>query len=266
MMEEKECGSSGLSPKLVKMATSQPVLGSTKQRRGIGRKPVLLPPSSFMLPPRSKRFQPHESSPEGIVLRDSNSTHPASTPRTSLDRQQFTTLSPEDSTSSRGLREGERYSSDEEEWSGDTASELKESDSDQLEGEMGNEQIKPKTTEGSDVGQELLVPRMGERNLHRQIAVMKNTLQEFQDLKRTYYHKKKQRDQLFAWIQVQIEQLGPRHEDGELLQPQECMSELTEEVSKMEQRIAQARPLVEEIEAKIRELIHRSGILQQSPT
>ena len=43
-------------------------------------------------------------------------------------------------------------------------------------------------------------------------------------------------------------------------------SQLTEEVSKMEQRIAQARPLVEEIEAKIRELIHRSGILQQSPT
>ncbi|XP_029212912.2 protein SFI1 homolog [Acropora millepora] len=266
MMEEKECGSPGLSPKLVKTATSQSVLGSTKQRRGIDRKPVLLPPSSFMLPPRSKRFQPHESSPEGIVLRDSNSTHPASTPRTSLDRQQFTTSSPEDSTSSRGLREDERYSSDEEEWSGDTTGELKESDYDQLEGEMGNEQIKPKTTEGSDVRQELLVPRMGERNLHRQIAAMKNTLQEFQDLKRTYYHKKKQRDQLFAWIQEQIEELGPRHEDGELLQPQECMSELTEEVSKMEQRIAQARPLVEEIEAKIRELIHRSGILQQSPT
>lgn len=185
-MEEKECDSSGLSPKPIKIATSQPVLGSTKQRRRIDRKPVLLPPSSFTLPPRSKRFQPLESSPEGIVLRDSSSTYPASTPRTSLDRQQFTTLSPEDSTSSRGLREDERYSSEEEEWSGDTARELKESDSDQLDGEVWNEQIKPKTTEGNDGKQELLVQRMGERNLHRQIAAMKNTLQEFQDLKRTY--------------------------------------------------------------------------------
>ena len=186
VMKKKECDSSGLSGKPVKMSTSQPALDSTKRRRGMGRKPVLLPPSSFMLPPRSKRSQPHKSSPEGIVLRDSNSTHPASTPRTSLDGQKFTTLSPEDSTSSRGLREDERYSSDEEEWSGDTAGEVKESDSDQLDEEEGNGQFKPKTTEGNDGKQELLVQLMGEGNLHRQIAAMKRTLQQFQDLKRTY--------------------------------------------------------------------------------
>lgn len=41
-----------------------------------------------------------------------------------------------------------------------------------------------------------------------------------------FSHKKKQRDQLFAWIQEQREELGSHHEDGELQQTEECMSEV----------------------------------------
>lgn len=39
-------------------------------------------------------------------------------------------------------------------------------------------------------------------------------------------HKKKQRDQLSAWVQEQIERLGPNHQDDELLQTEQCLHEV----------------------------------------
>lgn len=39
-------------------------------------------------------------------------------------------------------------------------------------------------------------------------------------------HKKKQRDQLSVWVQEQIEELGPNHQDEELLQTEQCLHEV----------------------------------------
>ena len=39
-------------------------------------------------------------------------------------------------------------------------------------------------------------------------------------------HKKKQRDQLFVWVQEQREELGPNYEDEELLQTEQCLDEV----------------------------------------
>lgn len=116
-----------------------------------------------------------------------------------------------------------------------------------------------KTTE-EDVSHDLLVQRMEEGNLHSRIAAMKNTLLEFHDLKRTYFHKKRQRDQLFVWVQGQREKLGPHYEDEELLQTEHCMDELTKEVNEMSERIKQTRPFVEEVAVTIRELIEKTGL------
>lgn len=249
---KKRSDSNGLVAKPVEITTDK-LFDDTKQRRGVIKKHVLLPPSSFMLPSRSNRLPTKESFREGVVLHDFNSTHPASTPRTSLDSQNISTLSPGASTLSRGSQEEDDEGCDEK-------GEGTGADLEQLDGELGNEQSEPKKTTEEDVSHDLLVQRMEEGNLHSRIAAMKNTLLEFHDLKRTYFHKKRQRDQLFVWVQGQREKLGPHYEDEELLQTEHCMDELTKEVNEMSERIKQTRPFVEEVAVTIRELIEKTGL------
>lgn len=38
--------------------------------------------------------------------------------------------------------------------------------------------------------------------------------------------KRRQRDQLFVWVREQREELGPNHEDEELLQTEQCLDEV----------------------------------------
>jgi len=233
-------------------------LADTKQTRRGDRKAVLLPPSSFTLPSRSKRSTLQASVSEGVEVRASNSTHPASTPRTSLDSQKPAASSPSSATSSssRGSEEedeGGQYG-EEEKGEGEDAHEGKS------DGVLGGEEYKAEDTKEETVKYELLSGLTEQRNLQGRIAAMKNTLQQFQDLKTIYSHKKRQRDQLSVWVQEQGEELGPNHEDEELLQTERCLDELTEEVNKMAERIKQTRPLVEEVATTIRELIQKTAL------
>ena len=72
-------------------------------------RPVLMPPSSFILPAHSRETLRKSSFPDEAVVRASYSTHPASTLHTSPDsRNQLEfSLSSEASSSSRGLEEDE---------------------------------------------------------------------------------------------------------------------------------------------------------------
>ena len=155
-----------------------------KQTRRDDKKAVLLPPSSFTLPSRSKGYSPQDSLPEGVVVRNSNSTHPASTPRTSLDSQKLDASSPATSTSSRGSEEEDER---EEMPSGlDGEGEMVGEGEDRDEGhsneELWEEGFEPRKMKDEDEKGQL----REEANLQNRITAMKNTLQEFQDLKATY--------------------------------------------------------------------------------
>ena len=81
----------------------------TESVRGAHRGPMLMPPSSFILPARSRKTSRTSSLLDEAVVRASNSSHPASTPHTSPDSQNQMEFSPssEASLSSRGLEEDE---------------------------------------------------------------------------------------------------------------------------------------------------------------
>lgn len=117
-------------------------------------------------------------------MRASNSTHPASTPRTSLDSQKPAASSPSSATSSssRGSEEedeGGQYG-EEEKGEGEDAHEGKS------DGVLGGEEYKAEDTKEETVKYELLSGLTEQRNLQGRIAAMKNTLQQFQDLKTIY--------------------------------------------------------------------------------
>jgi len=147
---------------------SVPSLTNTIQARGPERRVVLLPPSSFTLPSRAKGTQMHPPVPEGVEVLASTSTHPASTPRASLESEKRLASSPSSATSL-----SSRGSEDEEEAVGE--GEVDEED----------EECKPNTREEA-VRNDLLCKLKDEGNLQERVAAMKNILQEFQDIKVTY--------------------------------------------------------------------------------
>jgi len=223
---------------------------NTAQARGPERRVVLLPPSSFTLPSRAKGVTTHPLVPDELEVLASTSTHPASTPRTSLESEKRVASSPSSATSL-----SSRCSEDKE----DAAGEGDVDEEEEIDEEQNDEECKPDKRE--EAARSILLSQLkDEGNLQERIAAMKNILQEFQDVKVAYSDKKKQRDQLSAWVQEQIERLGPNHQDDELLQTEQCLHELTEEVHKISERITKTRPLVEEVAMNIRELIHKTGL------
>lgn len=194
----------------------------------------------------------HPSVPEGLEVLASSSTHPASTPRTSLESEKQLEFSPSSATSL-----SSRGSEDEEKAVGEEEGEVDEEE--EIDEEQDDEECEPSTRQEA-VTSVLLSQRKDEGNLQERVAAMKNILQEFHDIKVTYSHKKKQRDQLSVWVQEQIKRLGPNHQDEELLQTEQCLHELTEEVHNMAERIKKTRPIVEEVASSIRELIQKTGL------
>ena len=81
----------------------------TESVRGAHRGPMLMPPSSFILPARSRETSRKSSLPDEAVVRASNSAHPPYTRHTSPNSQNQLEFSPssEELLSSRGLEEDE---------------------------------------------------------------------------------------------------------------------------------------------------------------
>jgi len=169
-----------------------------------------MPSSSFILPARSRETSRKSSLPDKTVVRASNSSHPASTPHTSPDSQnqmEFSSSS-EASLSRRGLEEDEgreEYSSVEyckeeeengemvemedeemEEALGKTECEGKEKGEDTSDGEQLDEGRESKEVREKTVGNQLFDQQRDQGSLQERIAAMKNTLQEFQELKTAY--------------------------------------------------------------------------------
>ena len=119
----------------------------------------------------------HPPVPEGSEVLASTSTHPASTPRTSLESEKRLASSPSSATSL-SSRDG---SEDEEE----AAAKRELDEEEEIDEEQVNEECKPNTRE-EPVRRELLSQMKDEGNLQERVAVMKNILQEFHDVKVTY--------------------------------------------------------------------------------
>ena len=187
----------------------------TESVRGAHRGPMLMPPSSFILPARSRETSRKSSLPDEALVRASNSSHPASTPHIS-DSQNQMEFSPssEASLSSRGLEEDEDRednssveSCKEEEEHGEmvdmedgkmeeemdkegeeenSEDEGEERDEDTSDGKQVGEGRKPKKVREKTVGNQLFDQQRDQGKLRERIAAMKNTLQEFQELKTAY--------------------------------------------------------------------------------
>lgn len=199
VVSEKQPGSFSASTKPVQIPAIQQLDNKTR-RRSAGKYPVLLPPSSFMLPSRSKGLPLQASLPEGVVVHESNSTHPASTPRTSLDSQKLGASSPATSTSSGGSEEDERddppkggcgeidktVGKIDGEEDGEGEGEEEGDDDRKSNGELEDEGLEYNKIKDETTNYDLPRYLREKGNLQRRIAAMKNTLQEFQDLKVTY--------------------------------------------------------------------------------
>ena len=183
---------------------------STERVRGAHRGPMLMPPSSFILPARRRETSRKSSLPDETVVRASNSSHPASTPHTSPDSENQMEFSPssEASLSSRGLEEDEdrednssvEYFKEEEEKGemvdmgdeemeeviGNTEGEGKEKGDDTCDREQVDEGRESKEVREKTVGNQLFDQQRDQGNLQERIAAMKNTLHEFQELKTAY--------------------------------------------------------------------------------
>ena len=183
---------------------------STERVRGAHRGPMLMPPSSFILPARRRETSRKSSLPDETVVRASNSSHPASTPHTSPDSENQMEFSPssEASLSSRGLEEDEdrednssvEYFKEEEEKGemvdmgdeemeeviGNTEGEGKEKGDDICDREQVDEGRESKEVREKTVGNQLFDQQRDQGNLQERIAAMKNTLHEFQELKTAY--------------------------------------------------------------------------------
>ena len=118
----------------------------------------------------------HPPVPEGSEVLASTSTHPASTPRTSLESEKRLASSPSSATSL-----SSRDSEDEEE----AAAKRELDEEEEIDEEQVNEECKPNTRE-EPVRSELPSQMKDEGNLQERVAAMKNILQEFHDIKVTY--------------------------------------------------------------------------------
>ena len=175
-----------------------------------------MPPSSFILPARSRETSSKSSFPDETVVRASNSSHPASTPHTSPDSQNQMQFSPSSEASllSRGLEEDEdsednsslEYCKEEKENGRMVDMEDKEMEEEMdKEGEEENsedggeerdedisdrkqvgEGRKPRKVRKKTVGRQLFDQQRDQGNLQERIAAMKKTLHEFQELKTAY--------------------------------------------------------------------------------
>lgn len=175
-----------------------------------------MPPSSFILPARSRETSRKSCLPDEAVVRASNSSHPASTPHTSPDSENQMQFSPssEASLSSRGLEEDEdrednssvEYCKEEKEngrmvdmedkemeeemnkegEEENSEDEGEERDEDTSDGQQVGEGRKPKKVREKTLGNQLFDQQRDQGNLRERIAAMKNTLQEFQELKTAY--------------------------------------------------------------------------------
>lgn len=178
----KQQGLNETATRPVQIPTIQPLINREQQTRAADRRAVLLPPSSFTLPCRSKGAPLQSSLPEGVDVRASNSTRPASTPRTSLDSQKHAASSPSSATSS-----SSRGSEEEEERDESTIGEYGEEEEGDRVGKKRDEgECEGEKTAEDTVKSELPGQLRDEENLRGRIAAMKKTLQEFQDLKATY--------------------------------------------------------------------------------
>ena len=188
----------------------------TERLKGACRGPMLMPPSSFILPARSRETSRKSSLPDEAVVRASNSSHPASTPHISPDSQNQMEFSPS-SLSSRGLDEDEDREDnssvecwkeekeekengrmvdmedgkmeeevDKEEEEENSEDEGEERDEDTSDGQQVGEGRKPKKVREKTVGNQLFDQQRDQGKLQERIAAMKNTLQEFQELKTAY--------------------------------------------------------------------------------
>lgn len=155
---------------------SIPTLMNTAQERGPERRVVLLPPSSFTLPSRAKGVTTHPPVPDELEVLASTSTHPASTPRTSLESEKRVASSPSSATSlsSRGSEDKE-----------DAVGEGDVDEEEEIDEERDDEECKPDKRE--EAARSILLSQLkDEGNLQERIAAMKNILQEFQDVKVAY--------------------------------------------------------------------------------
>ena len=185
----------------------------TERLKGACRGPMLMPPSSFILPARSRETSRKSSLPDEAVVRASNSSHPASTLHISPDSQRQMEFSPS-SLSSRGLDEDEDREDNssvecckeveehgemvdmedgkmEEEMDKEGEEEnLEDEGEERDEGTSDVKQVgegrKPKKVREKTVGNQLFDQQRDQGNLQERIAAMKNTLQEFQELKTAY--------------------------------------------------------------------------------
>ena len=177
---------------------------STERVRGAHRGPMLMPPSSFILPARRRETSRKSSLPDETVVRASNSSHPASTPHTSPDSENQMEFSPssEASLSKRCLEEDEdrednssvEYFKEEEEKGemvdmedeemeeviGNTEGEGKEKGDDTCDRGQVDEGRESKEVREKTVGNQLFDQQRDQGNLQERIAAMKNTLHEFQ--------------------------------------------------------------------------------------
>ena len=188
----------------VKKSSVKPFVSMIRVR-GAHKGPMLMPPASFILPARGRETSRKSSLSDGTVVRASNSSHPASTPHTSPDSQNQMQFSPssEASSSSRSLEEDEgrednssiEYCKEEEENGemvdmeevlGNTEGEGKEKGGDISAGEQVDEGRESKEAREKTVGNQLFEQQREQGNLQERIAAMKNTLQEFQELKTAY--------------------------------------------------------------------------------
>ena len=183
VITSKQQGLSEPASKPVQVPSIPPLKINTGQTRGAERKAVLLPPSSFTLPSRTKRSPLQHPLPEEVELRASTSTHPASTPRTSIESEKQAASSPSSATSSPN-----KGSEDENKGEQNSAGEFSEEE-DRNEGEwdVEREGDRSKLDTREEAAKSGLFGQLKkEGNLQERVAHMKNILQEFHDMKVAY--------------------------------------------------------------------------------
>ena len=152
----------------------------TRPTGGAERRAVLLPPSSFTLPTRTKCSPLQPTVSDTAEVQASSSTHPGSSPRTSIDSEKEVV--------SRSSTTSSPSKNSEEENNENSAGEVGEEE-DTNEGEWDIEaerdRLKLDATEGAPKSDFFCALKKG-GNLQERVTHMKNVLQEFHDMKVAY--------------------------------------------------------------------------------
>ena len=150
----------------------------TRPTGGAERRTVLLPPSSFTLPTRTKSSPLQPIVSDAAEVQASSSTHPGSSPRTSFDSEKEVVSSPSTTSSPSKNSEEENNSAGE-------VGEEEDTNEGEWDIEAECDRLKLDATEGA--------PKSGffralkkEGNLQERVTHMKNVLQEFHDMKVAY--------------------------------------------------------------------------------